>query len=391
MQFKSELSLEIYLAELGQYKVLSFDEEQFYFEKMATGDKNARQKIIGSNLKLVVSIAKDYYNAYLTMNDLIGEGNIGLIKAVDKFDYKKGYKFSTFATPWIKQSISRSIMQKAKTISIPVYLQENYRKYLKFIEKSFISGKKFSDKEVSNILNISLSQIEHFKFSMNDILSLNENITLNSNEEVDCELIELLEDRTVINPEEYVLEENVIDNLDDKSRLIMSLRFGFNNGKPHTLDEIGSLLSISKERVRQRLNVILEKVYNDLTKKVEDTKPVSIKYEEIEKNEDYLNLKNGYNKLKSFVRKSTLFDADDNYKTNVDINDLFDEIDNLPYFNKKNIIDLKIKASELYLKKHDETLIADKLLNKIINLVITLNYNKKNNTLIIQNRKKKKL
>ena len=252
--------VKMYLQEIGTSKILSIEEEQALGKRIVEGDETAKKELIENNLKLVVSVAKRYINnnSQLTLLDLIQEGNIGLIRAVEKYDYTLGYKFSTYATWWIRQSITRAIADNGRTIRIPVHMVEHIRK-LVTTENEFISkeGREPSTKELANILGISEQAVLERKVYQNPLLSLND-IIGSPSEDHDTELLEFIED-----PERFDLEymekdyysslRNIVfndSNLSEREKEVISLRFGF-MGKRYTLEEIGKMFGLTRERIRQ--------------------------------------------------------------------------------------------------------------------------------------------
>ena len=252
--------VKMYLQEIGTSKILSIEEEQALGKRIVEGDETAKKELIENNLKLVVSVAKRYINnnSQLTLLDLIQEGNIGLIRAVEKYDYTLGYKFSTYATWWIRQSITRAIADNGRTIRIPVHMVEHIRK-LVTTENEFISkeGREPSTKELANILGISEQAVLERKVYQNPLLSLND-IIGSPSEDHDTELLEFIED-----PKRFDLEymekdyysslRNIVfndSNLSEREKEVISLRFGF-MGKRYTLEEIGKMFGLTRERIRQ--------------------------------------------------------------------------------------------------------------------------------------------
>lgn len=252
--------IKMYLQEIGQSRILTMEEEQALGKRIAAGDESAKKELIENNLKLVVSVAKKYRNSNstLTFLDLIQEGNFGLMKAVEKYDYTLGCKFSTYATWWIRQSITRAIADNGRTIRIPVHMVENIRK-LATTENEFISkeGREPSTKELANILGISEQAVLERKVYQNPLLSLND-IIGSPSEDHDTELLEFIED-----PKRFDLEfmekdyysslSNIVfndSNLSEREKEIISLRFGF-MGKRYTLEEIGKMFGLTRERIRQ--------------------------------------------------------------------------------------------------------------------------------------------
>mgnify|MGYP004546925015 FL=1 len=244
-----------YLKEIGRVELLSTKEELELAKKMANGDLKAKQKLSESNLRLVVSIAKKYVGRGMHFLDLIQEGNLGLIKAVEKFDYKKGYKFSTYATWWIRQAITRAIADQSRTIRIPVHMVETINKVKKasgnILHKT---GKEASLEAIADELNIPLERVKEIMQVSQDPISLESPI----GEEEDSHLGDFIPDNDVPAPAESafhtMLREqlgNVMKTLTDREAKVLKMRFGFDDGKPRTLEEVGKEFDVTRERIRQ--------------------------------------------------------------------------------------------------------------------------------------------
>ena len=282
-----EDSVKQYLKEIGKYPLLTVKQEQELAKKSKENDKYAAKKLAEHNLRLVVSIAKKYVGRGLNFLDLIQEGNLGLLKAVERFDVDKGYRFSTYATWWIRQAITRGISDSSRTIRLPVHISEKVNKYKKFVrdyEDNY--ERKPSDEEIMAYLDVSIENLKEIKKASNDKVSLETPI----GEEDDSQLGDFISDEDAINPIE-VLEENdlkermkeVVDSLSAREQLVLYLRFGLdisleelqelvaetygikdidtiNNiilskqlhvKKARTLEEIGKIFNLTRERVRQ--------------------------------------------------------------------------------------------------------------------------------------------
>lgn len=248
-------SVKMYLKEIGEYPLLSKEEEYKLAEKAAKGSLKARENLINSNLRLVVYIAKRYEGRGLSFLDMIQEGNLGLIKAVEKFDYTKGYKFSTYATYWIRQAISKAIMEQSRNIRIPVNVIERISAIRK-IEKEY--QQKFerepSQKEIAAALNLDIKKIKEAYEWMNDTTSLD--ITIGDDEDVT--IGSFVEDESVKESFDAINNENqynelyeILDTLTDKEKTVIFRRFGIGSKKAETLEEIGKSMSLSRERIRQ--------------------------------------------------------------------------------------------------------------------------------------------
>ena len=245
----------MYLKEIGQISLLSLDEELELSKKIEEVDEDAKRKLAESNLRLVVSIAKRYVGRNLSFLDLIQEGNIGLMKAVDKFDSSKGYKFSTYATWWIRQAITRAIADQAKTIRVPVHMVETINK-LKRVQRQLTLelNREPTEKELSDKLKIPEEKVrEIIKISL-DPLSLETPI----GEEEDSHLGDFVQDKNSLSPEEYAINEvlkdeisEVLLTLTEREEQVLKLRFGLVDGTCRTLEEVGMIFGVTRERIRQ--------------------------------------------------------------------------------------------------------------------------------------------
>ncbi len=245
----------MYLKEIGKISLLSLDEELELSKRIDEGDEEAKAKLAESNLRLVVSIAKRYVGRNLGFLDLIQEGNIGLMKAVDKFDSSKGYKFSTYATWWIRQAITRAIADQAKTIRVPVHMVETINK-LKRIQRQLTLelNREPTEEELSKKMGIPEDKVrEIIKISM-DPLSLETPI----GEEEDSHLGDFVQDKTSLSPEEYAINEvlkdeiaEVLLTLTEREEQVLKLRFGLEDGTCRTLEEVGTIFGVTRERIRQ--------------------------------------------------------------------------------------------------------------------------------------------
>lgn len=265
-------SLDIYFNQMGKHKVLTPEEEIELAKKMEEGDKDARAALIESNLRLVINIAKKYLGCGMNIDDLIQEGNVGLIRAADRFDYKKGFKFSTYATWWIQQSIKRSLSNNMRLIRIPVHRVDTYLKYRKIAkELEEKDGVPPTLKEVADIMEISEKSLADTIDMVIDIKSLNTKVS----GEDDTEFGSFVEDTHSTSPEkEYenkdmsrIIQE-IIDELPERERDIIKYRYGFTTGQPMTLQEIATKYDISRERVRQIEAIALKKLRNPKRKKL---------------------------------------------------------------------------------------------------------------------------
>ena len=245
----------MYLKEIGKVSLLTADEERELAIRMEQGDEEAKKKLCESNLRLVVSIAKRYLNRGLSFLDLIQEGNLGLIKAVDKFDDTKGYKFSTYATWWIRQAITRSIADQARTIRIPVHMVETINKLIR-ISRQLLQeyGREPTSEEIAKEMGITVEKVREIKKISQDPVSLETPI----GEEEDSHLGDFIPDDDVPAPvdaaaysmlKEQLME--VLDTLSDREKKVLMLRFGLEDGRPRTLEEVGKEFNVTRERIRQ--------------------------------------------------------------------------------------------------------------------------------------------
>jgi len=244
-----------YLKEIRKSTLLTFEEEQALAKRIAKGDEKAREKMIESNLRLVVSIGKRYINRGLLFSDIIEEGNIGLIKAVEKFNYKRGFKFSTYGSWWIRQSIERAIINQGKLIRLPVHIVEKVNHYLSIVEH--LMQKKDREplpKEISDRMGISEEEVLDIRKLIRRTYSLDSPVSGHD----DTSLKDIIEDRSIVSPsrtaEGIKQRETIIqwlENLRENERRVITLRFGLDGGEPQTLEEIGKLFGLTRERVRQ--------------------------------------------------------------------------------------------------------------------------------------------
>ncbi len=245
----------MYLKEIGRINLLTSDEEFEYAKRAEEGDEEAKRLLAESNLRLVVSIAKRYVGRGMLFLDLIQEGNIGLMKAVDKFDPTKGYKFSTYATWWIRQAITRAIADQARTIRVPVHMVETINKLAR-VQRQLTQdlNREPTDEEIAKKLGISIEKVrEVYKISQ-DPVSLETPI----GEEDDSHLGDFIKDERTMGPEEYATIEmlkeelqGVLGTLTDREEKVLRLRFGLDDGQCRTLEEVGQIFGVTRERIRQ--------------------------------------------------------------------------------------------------------------------------------------------
>ena len=248
-------SIKIYMREMGQFSMLSADEEIKLANRIAEGDQSAKNELVEANLRLVVSLARHYQGCGLSYQDLIQEGNIGLIKAAEKFDVSKGFRFSTYASWWIKQALSRAIADQSRTIRIPVHMIENINKFKK-TERELLSqlNREPKIKEIADAMGISEKQAKEIQSYIVEPTSLD----IQVGDDDDTTIGSFIEDTHFINPESaYIKESNgdvvnaVLDTLSDREANILRLRFGIGGKKAMTLEEVGKEYGLTRERIRQ--------------------------------------------------------------------------------------------------------------------------------------------
>mgnify|MGYP003484527239 FL=1 len=267
--------IKMYLREIGQIPLLTYEEEISLAQKVLENDEEAKQKLIESNLRLVVSIAKKHTNRGLKMLDLIQEGNMGLMKAVEKFEYEKGFKFSTYATWWIRQAITRAIADQGRTIRIPVHMIETINKIKK--ESRIIlqeTGKEATAEELAKKLEIPVDKVKSILEMNQDPISLETPV----GSEEDSELGDFVEDDKFLNPYDattrVLLKEQldgVLKTLSEREEMVLRYRYGLDDGSPKTLEEVGKIFNVTRERIRQIEVKALRKLrHPSRRKKLED-------------------------------------------------------------------------------------------------------------------------
>jgi len=267
--------IKMYLREIGQIPLLSYEEEIDYAQRVLNGDEEAKQKLIESNLRLVVSIAKKHTNRGLKMLDLIQEGNMGVMKAVEKFEYEKGFKFSTYATWWIRQAITRAIADQGRTIRIPVHMIETINKIKK--ESRIIlqeTGKEPTAEELAKKLEIPVDKVKNILEMNQDPISLETPV----GSEEDSELGDFVEDDKFLNPYDattrVLLKEQldeILKTLNEREEMVLRYRYGLDDGSQKTLEEVGKIFNVTRERIRQIEVKALRKLrHPSRRKKLED-------------------------------------------------------------------------------------------------------------------------
>ena len=245
----------MYLKEIGKISLLSLDEETELSKKIAEGDEMAKNRLAESNLRLVVSIPKRYVGRGMLFLDLIQEGNIGLMKAVEKFDATKGYKFSTYATWWIRQAITRAIADQARTIRVPVHMVETINKLSRFQRQLTLElNREPTDEELAEKMNMSPEKIREVIKIAQDPVSLETPI----GEEEDSHLGDFVPDESNMSPEDFTVHEmlkeeisDVLLTLTEREEQVLRLRFGLDDGSSKTLEEVGQMFGVTRERIRQ--------------------------------------------------------------------------------------------------------------------------------------------
>jgi RNA polymerase primary sigma factor len=251
----SDDSVRMYLREIGKIPLLSTQDEIRLAKRIEAGDETAKRKLAEANLRLVVSIAKKYIGRGLSLLDLIQEGNTGLLRAVEKFDYHKGYKFSTYATWWIRQAITRAIADQARTIRIPVHMVETINKLIR-TQRQLVQdlGREPLPEEIAAEMDLPVDKVEHILKISQETVSLETPV----GEEEDSRLGDFIEDKESLSPEEnaiyqlmrgHVGESLVL--LSPREQKILKMRFGLEDGRTHTLEEVGKEFGVTRERIRQ--------------------------------------------------------------------------------------------------------------------------------------------
>ncbi|WLD92109.1 RNA polymerase sigma factor RpoD [Alkalihalobacillus sp. AL-G] len=245
----------MYLKEIGRVDLLSAEDEISLAQRIEEGDEAAKRRLAEANLRLVVSIAKRYVGRGMLFLDLIQEGNMGLIKAVEKFDYRKGYKFSTYATWWIRQAITRAIADQARTIRIPVHMVETINKLIR-VQRQLLQdiGREPTPEEIGNEMDLSPEKVREILKIAQEPVSLETPI----GEEDDSHLGDFIEDQDALAPSDAAAYEllkeqleDVLDTLTDREENVLRLRFGLDDGRTRTLEEVGKVFGVTRERIRQ--------------------------------------------------------------------------------------------------------------------------------------------
>ena len=251
-------SVRLYLREIGKIPLLSLEEETELAQRVVKGDQKAKDKMVEANMRLVVSIAKRYSGRGLDLLDLIQEGNTGLLRAVEKFNPEKGFKFSTYATWWIRQAITRAIADQARTIRIPVHMVETINKVLRTTRKLTVElNREPTNEEIAKELDMEPEKVDYVMRIKQDIASLDASVGRDGDDE-DSVLGDFVEDEERASPEDsavtQILKEQlaeILSTLSEREQKIIRMRFGIGGERPHTLEEVGAEFSVTRERIRQ--------------------------------------------------------------------------------------------------------------------------------------------
>lgn len=260
-------SIQMYLKEIGSVDLLTFQEEIILAKRKDKGERLAKQKLIEANLRLVVSIAKKFTGRKLSLLDLIQEGNVGLFRAVEKFDYRRGFKFSTYATWWIRQAITRALADQSRTIRIPVHMVETINK---FQQKQRLLlqelGREPAPEEIAAEMEEDIKKIRHIIDISQDTVSIETSVG-NKGDDKDSTLADFIEDKKTASPEKIIKQgllkdhvNEIIDELQPREKKILEMRFGIIDGITHTLEEVGQEFGVTRERIRQIEAKALEKI-----------------------------------------------------------------------------------------------------------------------------------
>ena len=264
-QTAADNSMKLYFKEMSAIDLISAEKELELAEKIAHGDIEARNELVSANLRLVVSLAKRYQGCGMSLQDLIQEGNIGLMKAAEKFDASKGFRFSTYAAWWINQTIGRALADQSKAIRVPVHMTENINKLRRFSRDLTVTlGHEPTDEDLAKAMKVSVDDIKTYKSYMTDVTSLDIQV---GDDDDGTTIASFIEDENNISPEKNVVQiaeremlDAVLDTLTTREQDIIRQRFGLDDNIPKTLEEVGKSYGLTKERIRQIENKALMKL-----------------------------------------------------------------------------------------------------------------------------------
>jgi len=264
----------MYLKEIGKIPLLSFEEEIELAKRIEKYDIEAKKKLIESNLRLVVSIAKKYTGHSLSFLDLVQEGNVGLIRAVEKYDYRRGFRFSTYASWWIRQAVTRALADQSRVIRVPVHMVESINKIQKAERYLYQeTGKEPTHDDIAKNVNLPLKKVRDYLKVSQEPVSLETPLGADK----DNKLGDFVEDKKVSSPEEYVIDEHfkeqlysILDTLTPREREILRLRFGLDNIKPHTLEDVGKIFNVTRERIRQVEAKAIKRLKQEMKARIEE-------------------------------------------------------------------------------------------------------------------------
>jgi RNA polymerase primary sigma factor len=266
--------IKMYLKEIGKIPLLSFEEEIELAKRIEKSDIEAKKKLIESNLRLVVSIAKKYTGHSLSFLDLVQEGNVGLIRAVEKYDYRRGFRFSTYASWWIRQAVTRALADQSRVIRVPVHMVESINKIQKAERYLYQeTGREPSHDDIAKNVNLPIKKVRDYLKVSQEPVSLETPLGADK----DNKLGDFVEDKKVSSPEEYVIDEHfkeqlysILDTLTPREREILRLRFGLDNIKPHTLEDVGKIFNVTRERIRQVEAKAIKRLKQEMKTRIEE-------------------------------------------------------------------------------------------------------------------------